>query len=113
MNKVEALLNRMNACREAKDWVQSLTVTTFEQGWRTCPEPAWLLQAIGYAGYEEAGSRRARKWVCQCLMLVHDYLHDPRSQRALTVLDAYSGGGSSADELTDALASAQGALDTR
>jgi hypothetical protein len=112
-NKVEKLLDRHNACAEARDWVKKNNVTTFEQGWAQCPDPTWLLWCLEHAGYEEVSGRRARKWLHQCLLLVNDHLPDPRSRRALRVLKRYAAASEGPGEREGALASAKRALDAR
>jgi hypothetical protein len=112
-NKLEGLLNKMNACKEARDWVNQAQITTFEQAWAQCQEPAWLLAAMHALAYKEESTRRARKWVHQCLLRVFGHLHDPRSLQAMSVLETYASGGSSDGELADASVAAEAALATR
>jgi hypothetical protein len=112
-SKVESFLSRINACATAKTWVKANNVSAFEDGWKTCPEPDWLLRAVGNAGYEEGSARRVRNWVYQCLTQVQSFIKDPRSIRAMQVLDAYVRGTGTPDDLSAALTSAQAATDAR
>jgi hypothetical protein len=106
-------LSRHNACADAKVWILNNRITTFAQVWQQSPEPAWMLWGLHHAGHEEAPSRLARKWVHQCLLLVSEHLSDPRSLRALKVLEEYAAGSSSEAEMQDALAAATAAVDAR
>jgi hypothetical protein len=112
-NQVENYLNRTNACAEARAWVKDKQITTFKDGWRLCPSPDWLLTAVCQGGYEEYASRRVRTWVYHCLMLVQNYLQDPRCIRAVKVLENYTKCCGSQGDMAEALASAQAAVSAR
>jgi hypothetical protein len=111
--KLENCLKRNKACIEAQNWIHDKGITTIAQVWEQSPEPAWMLWGLEYAGHEEGSSRQVRKWVHHCLLLVYNYLGDPRCQRALKVLEAYAAGGSTGAEMEDALASAGAAASAR
>lgn len=112
-SSLENFLNRNKACKEAKEWVQAAKITSFAQMWDQCKDPAWMLWGLEHAGHWEGPTRLTRRWTHQCLLNVNEFLSDPRSRRALKVLEAYAGGGSSTAELADAYAAASAAVKTR
>ena len=54
-----------------------------------------------------------RQWAYRCLLLVNDYLKDPRSLAALQVLEKHSAGTATPDQIAGAIASASAAAETR
>jgi hypothetical protein len=112
-NTFEKLLNRINACVDTKEWAKNTSITSIKQGWDLCPEPGWMLVGLASAGYQEATDRRARRWVHQCLLLVQGHLKDTRSLQALKVLENYSKGTGSPQDVASACADAQAAVDAQ
>jgi hypothetical protein len=110
---VERFMDRTTACARARAWVTQTSASTFEQCWNLCPDPNWMLEGLARAGYEETTARRVRQWIYRCLVLVQDYLSDPRSTGALRVLEQHSMGSATPDQVAGAAASAKAAFQTR
>jgi hypothetical protein len=109
----EQFLNRINACVDTKEWAKNNSITSLKQGWDSCPEPGWMLVGLANAGYQEAADRRARKWVHQCLLLVQGQLKDSRSLQALKVLENYSKGTGTSQDVASAHTDAKAAVEAQ
>jgi hypothetical protein len=109
----EQFLNRINACVDTKEWAKNTSIASIKQGWDLCPEPGWMLVGLASAGHQEVNDRRARKWVHQCLLLVQSHLKDPRSVLALRVLENYSKGTGTPQDVASACTQAKAAVEAQ
>jgi len=67
IRQVDEGLVRMDACQDAREWVEENQYTSFTRIWRNCARPDWMLWVIPRISEKEGGSLRFRRAVVMVL----------------------------------------------
>lgn len=74
-----------------------MSKTLSEAEWLSAADPQPLLEALRAAG--GVSERKLRLWACACVRRVWQYLGDPRTRRAVEVVEAFADGQLGIEEL--------------
>ncbi len=113
------LLKRLlavNACEEAREWVESNNIRSVSAAWEKCQNPDWMLWALNAAGIK-VSDKKLRLFACSCIRetplpdgrKVWDLLTDERSRRVVEVAERFANGEATQEELAAAWAAARDA----
>ena len=103
---LSALLARLHACSEARDWSAGKTL---EQAWAECPRGDWMLWLAGRLDVDRKLLVRA---ACQCarLALPHVPAGETRPLKALETAEAWTRGEATIEDVRAAASAALAAV---
>ena len=110
METLNALLTRLDACREAKKWAQAQP--DLATAWKNCRRSDWMLWLLDAIDYED--SKNYRLIACACVRdtpladgrKVWDLLNDERSRNAVEVVERFAVGDATEQDRAAAQAAA-------
>jgi len=108
--KFKDKLIKINACKEAVDWVNG---HGFKKSWATCERGDWMLWYV-YRKRKELGLEDMRLITLAkalTVKLIHPLLKDERSIKAVEVAEAFGRGEATRKQLNAAYAAAYAAAD--
>jgi len=103
MKTFKQVLEEINACSEALEWVGDRTL---EQAWNDCHRGDWMLWLAHKKGVD---SRKLTLAKARCARLIFHLMKDERSRNAVEVAEKYGLGEAAREELDAAAATATAA----